>query len=71
VETRDRGPRRELLEEVKAKRGSTIGHWLIPARCERISRMHQSLEPAQERPFSPSPSGGGWKRCNGKRGKAR
>lgn len=71
METRDQGPRRELLEEVKAKRGSTIGHWLIPARCERISRMHQSLEPASKRHFYHRLRAVDRKRRNGKRGKAR
>jgi hypothetical protein len=46
VETRGQDPRRELLEEVKAKRGSTIECRLTPTRCERTSRVHQSLEPA-------------------------
>jgi hypothetical protein len=49
VETRSRGPRRELLEEVKATRGSTIDHRLTPVRCARTFRMHQSLESAYER----------------------
>jgi hypothetical protein len=44
VEARGQGPEGEILEGTKAKRGTTRGHRVTPARGERTFRMHQSLK---------------------------
>jgi hypothetical protein len=49
VEAQGRDPRGELLGGDKAMRGSAIGNWVTPVRCERTFRMHQSLKPGKRR----------------------